>query len=592
MGLQQRKCSTFEMGVGHKKTEPERTRFEVEALREAAGEKVFARGQAYYKDGQVEITAIDSACVVARVIGTEIYRTKLKGSGRRFAGECSCPAFSDHGFCKHLVATALAANSLPSYQIREIGSRFARIREHLRTQGVDVLVEKFMALAERDPALLQDLELAAAADTQDDKTILSRFRGAIADATSTRGFVEYREVGDWASGIESVLERIEGLVGAGRAAIALTLLGDFFDEMEEALGQVDDSDGQGGEIVVRTSEIHLKACRAAKPDPIELARDLFAREVESDWDFFHGASETYADILGEAGLTEYRRLAEEAWAKVKPLRAGPRRVDEDWCGTRNKLRSILEGFAARVGDLDARIAVRGKDLSSAYDYLGIAELCLSHGRETQALQWAEEGLWQFEDNPDERLIVFTASLYMRLGRPANAEKLLWQAFEHAPSLDLYKRIKNILSVDEAAAGIIMDRAAAFLRTQIAKPRERTSLRWAATADLLINVLMVENRVEDAWNIARVHGGSEGLLMTLAEASETSHPNDAWKAYAGRVERIVSLGGQRNYEDACKLIKRMGRLRERPGETAVHTVWLADLTTRHKAKRNFLKLLRI
>jgi hypothetical protein len=63
---------------------------------------------------------------------------------------------------------------------------------------------------------------------------------------------------------------------------------------------------------MKACEIHLAACHQAKPDPIELARVLFARELDSDWDFFHGASEAYEDILGDAGLAEYRRLASEA----------------------------------------------------------------------------------------------------------------------------------------------------------------------------------------------------------------------------------------------------------------------------------------
>ena len=51
--------------------------------------------------------------MLAQVAGTEDYRTELTGRGEDFDGECSCPAFEDWGFCKHMVATALAANDLP-----------------------------------------------------------------------------------------------------------------------------------------------------------------------------------------------------------------------------------------------------------------------------------------------------------------------------------------------------------------------------------------------------------------------------------------------------------------------------------------------
>jgi Flp pilus assembly protein TadD len=64
---------------------------------------------------------------------------------------------------------------------------------------------------------------------------------------------------------------------------------------------------------------------------------------------------------------------------------------------------------------------------------------------------------------------------------------------------------------------------------------------------------------------------------------------ALKVYADRVERMVCLGGQGNYEYACKLIERMRRLRQAVGETKQHLAYLYDLMNRHKARRNFMKL---
>lgn len=49
-------------------------RFDMAALQEVAGEKVFARGCAYHADGRVEVITIDETRVVAQVSGTEFYR--------------------------------------------------------------------------------------------------------------------------------------------------------------------------------------------------------------------------------------------------------------------------------------------------------------------------------------------------------------------------------------------------------------------------------------------------------------------------------------------------------------------------------------
>src|SRR5216683_7847295 len=127
-------------------------RFDVSALRKLAGGKVFERGKDYHADGQVEILSLEPDRVLAQVAGTDDYRTVLTGRGRKIGGECSCPAFEDWGFCKHMVAAALAANAAGSdAEIEGVGA-LARIRGHLKKKSVDALIEMIMSLAEWDPA--------------------------------------------------------------------------------------------------------------------------------------------------------------------------------------------------------------------------------------------------------------------------------------------------------------------------------------------------------------------------------------------------------------------------------------------------------
>jgi uncharacterized Zn finger protein len=566
-------------------------RFDVVALRDVAGEKAFARGAAYHEDDRVEIVALDMNRVQARVMGSEVYRCDMAWTGRKFSGQCSCPAFPEWGFCKHLVATALTANGLQPGALKLISSRFARIREHLRAKGIDRLVEMVVRLAEHDPSLLKELELSAVSAAADDTTLLAQFKKAITDATRTHGYVEYSKMHDWVQGLDGLLDQIADLVENGRAGVVLPLLDHFFVRMDEALENVDDSDGGGGEVYARAREIHLAACDKAKPDPVKLARALFAREVESQWEFFHGASVAYEDVLGEIGLAEYRSLASKEWQKMPPLRATGQQARDDQYSARYALRAILESFAEREGDVDGMIAIRTKDLSTAHNYLGIAQLCLDHAREAEALKWAEEGLWQFEDNPDERLMCFASDLYRRMGREEDADTLLWRAFERRPSVALYERLKAVAGTDQMSVDAVRDRAMAWLRSQLGKPSGLSGLRWSSAAELIVRLAMAEGLFTDAWEVAGGHGCSEELLQQLAEASEHSHPAEALRAYAHRVERKVALGGQSNYQYAYQVIGRMRLLREALGEAKQHAAYLVELRSRHKAKRNFMKLLK-
>ena len=185
-------------------------RFDVEALRRLAG-AAFARGEAYHREGRVEILAIEPRRVLAKVMGTEDYRVNLLGKGETIKGECTCPAFDDYGFCKHMVATGLAANESDSGPESVGAGALARIRAHLAGKPNGVLVAMIVELAERDSALFRKLEIASAADGADEKTLATRLGKAIDQATAARGYIEYGEVGGWAEGVDEALDAIDAL---------------------------------------------------------------------------------------------------------------------------------------------------------------------------------------------------------------------------------------------------------------------------------------------------------------------------------------------------------------------------------------------
>jgi uncharacterized Zn finger protein len=552
--------------------------FDLDVLHDLAGDKVFERGVAYHQAGQVEILSVEPRRVVARVAGTEDYRSVLTGAGSDIDGTCSCPAFSDWGFCKHLVAVALTMNDSGERDFLVGDAVLDKVRRYLLARPIDSLVTLILDLAERDGTLLGRLELDAATASDDDDVLLARFRKAIDKAAETDGYVHYREASGWAADVETVLDNIAALVDQGRAAAALELVDRAISRIEEAIEEVDDSDGQCTDLLGRAQEIHLAACRIARPDPVRLGEDLYMREVEGEWSTFSGSAERYADVLGDAGLAEMRRLASTAWEKMPPLLGG-RRAKDDFASIRSSVEALMDFFAARDGDTDARIAIRAKDLSTPWRYLTLAQFCLSQGREGEALRFAEEGLWLFEDDPpDERLVTFAADLNLRLGRTKEAESLLWQAFERRPSIDLYQRVRRI------GGDAARDRAIASLTARLATAEPAT--RWSSPADLLIHVLMAEAMLDDAWTAVRRFGATQGLQATLAGASEATHPREALAVYASRVEQLVEAGGNRNYEEAGRLIARMACLRE----ASEQATYVGGLKMRFRAKRNFMKLL--
>ena len=548
-------------------------RFDIAALRRLAG-SAFTRGEAYHRDGRVEILAIEPRRVLAQVAGTEDYRVNLLGKGETVKGECSCPAFDDYGFCKHMVAAALAANESDHGPEAGGAGALARIRAHLADKPNGVLVRMIVELAERDPALFRKLEIASAADGADDKTLAARLGKAIDQATATRGYIEYGEAGSWAGSVDEALDALDAL-DSRHDRLVLQLAERAIDRIESAIESIDDSNGECGALLERARDIHIRAARGARPNPVALARDLYERETGDGYGTFDDAAWLYADILGEAGLAEYRRLATEAWEKLPPL---PGRAQRKAEGDYDGLSGILDRFAERDGDVETRIALRAKDLSSPWKYFELAEFCLKHKGANEALRWAEEGLWTFEDGPsDVRLVLFAANLLMKADRRGEAEAVLKRAFERAPDLNVYLRWR------EAGGEAAREQALALVERWAAA---ETGPSFGHPADLSVKILMHEKRFDMAWAMTRKHRVSRTVKVSLARESEAGHPREALEVYARRVDELANEGGNRAYEEAAGLITRMGRLRD----AAEQAAYVATLKERFGRRRNFVKLL--
>lgn len=553
---------------------PRQPRFDVAVLREQAGAKVFAGGEDYHRDGQVDLLSVERDRVLARVAGSEDYRTVLTRRGKKIGGECSCPAFRDWGFCKHMVATGLAANEIADDGGKGGPSVLDRIRAHLKQKGVDALVEMVVEIAERDTTLFRKLDIAATASSPGDvKSLEKQLRRAIDSATRTGGFVDYDEAEGWADNVGAALDAVAQLVDGRHAALAMKLAVHAIDRIEEATEEIDDSDGYCGALLERASDIHLDACLAAMPDAVELARYLISRELDDKCDTFFGAVAGYADVFGEEGLAEYRRLATEAWKNLPP----PARKREDVHAPFRLVR-ILDFFAERDGEVEARIALRARDLSSSGAYLQLARFCLEQGRPEEALRRAEEGLWMFEDGaPDRQLVLFVVECLTKAGRKEEATAHLWKAFEKAPDLELYRQLRKL------AGKAASERALTYLGAKAAADQ---TMKADTAAAILIRILTEEKKYDAAWTAVRSYPCvGQYLTIALAEASEKTHPQEALAVYARQVEFHIGAGSS-GYEMACGLIARMAGLRD----AATQAQYVLALKHRYQRRRKLIELL--
>ena len=200
-----------------------------------------------------------------------------------------------------------------------------------------------------------------------------------------------------------------------------------------------------------------------------------------------------------------------------------------------------------------------KDLSSAYQFLQIAEVYREAGQRDKALEWAQRGLKAFAKQPDERLEDFIADEYHRLRRHDEAMALIWGQFERRPGLNAYTHLKE--HADRAKQWPAWrQKALELVHKQIgdAMRRPRQPDRWSyhrpPDHSLLVEIYLWEKDAESAWQEAQVGGCSNELWMRLAKHREKDHPADALAIYRKQIDPIVSRTNNEAYREAVGLLR--------------------------------------
>jgi len=559
----------------------------VEAM---ADRRSFERGLLYAANGRVGKRTVTDSSVKAKVRGSS-YHVNLWVDDGQAAFDCSCPVGVEGRFCKHAVAVALVVTDAVADPAQR-AEAVIDINAYLAGLDHDALVDLLVERAAEDDVFDARLRMAAARAT-DGPPALAVFRHALDEAFIVRDYVDYRGMYDYASTIDSALDALRALLDDGHAEAVITLAEHAIDRAEDALGYVDDSDGYMSGIAERLQELHRDACATAKPEPVALARTLFERERHSgDLDIFHDAAATYAEVLGAEGIAEYRRLAKAEWDALPPL--GPGQEERSYSSRRFRTTQIMETLAELTGDVDAVAEVLGRDQSSAYQFVRLAELYRNAGRYDDALAWAEKGL-ALHGGSDSRLLDAAAEEYHRAGRGADAVRIAWDAYDAAPSLRTYRQ----LSEHATRAGLWPDwhdKAITLLRERIAQGQRKPSRGRAnqlavrgPDGSTLVEVLLHDGEVELAWVEASAAGCRRDLWLELARRREGEHPLEAIPIWQGEIERVIDAKNNHAYAAAVDLIVRVRRLLIAADRETDFAPYAAKLRTTHKPKRNLMKL---
>jgi len=556
-------------------------------LEKTAGAVAYQRGQAYFKNGQVQSLTEEGEVIAAEVQGSEEYQVEFWiEEGGSLAYQCDCPVGGEGSFCKHCVAVGLAWLARPAKkQSGSAGMNLQDVRQYLHQQSKDTLVQLMVDRALRDSVWRDQLVLKAAAARPQGMDVKT-FEQALRKAIVVKGYIEYGEAKAYTRNITAVVESIANLLETQAKAV-MELCEYAIPLLNQATQSIDDSNGELGGVMSNVQELHHKACQKAQPDPIALADRLFYLEMVDPYEIFYGASETYRDVLGAAGSDRYQKLAEANWADLPPRTAG-QIIDSK----RSKLSHILENLARQRGDLEAIVAIRKQDLTYPYNYLQIAQLYQEDGQADRALQWAEEGLKAFPDRIDSRLQDFLVAEYQRRGRFEDAMTVLWAEFSASPRLHTYQKLKT--EADRNHQWVEWrERAIAHIREKIKQYQKANSASkvWQfRDHSLLVEILLWEGDTDTAWQEAKQGQCSKQLWLKLADERQKDHPEDALSIYLQEIEPLIQQTNNSAYAQAVEFVKKAKASMLQMGLQSQFTEYTQHLQKTHKNKRNFIKLL--
>jgi uncharacterized Zn finger protein len=570
-------------------------------LRRLAGGRSFERGVDYAASGQVARLTRGATSVEAGVQGTHRYRVELWVEGGELRGRCSCPMGAGGAFCKHCVATGLAA--LEAGDDAPTPISVDDVRAHLNSLKKKELVELLIAEAREDERLLDRLRLRVA--TNKDGVDMASFRDAIDRAIDPGGFISYAEAYDYARTLDETIASLRAVLTAGHAVEAVELIEYCCAAIERAGDRMDDSDGHLGIAFDSLQRLHREACEQADFAPTQLAERLFERMMATDHELFYDAADVYAPLLGEPGRRRYAELVRAEWERLPALRPEDVRYERSAFSavfedegdaerdTRFRITYVMKLLATQSGEPDELVAVLSHDLSSPYSFLGIAEVYAEAGRDDDAIEWAERGVEAFPARGDPRLVKFLAAAWRRRGEHARAAELMWSLYEAHPGLGHLEELKPY--AEEAGTWVdVRGRALDLLRKRIAVAKEERRARgygWShRDATELVRIHLWEGDLGAALADAREGGCRQEVWLALAEALEDDKPWEAMIIYREQVEPTIERKRKADYREAADMLARVRDLMDRTGHGDEFPVYLKEVRERHRRKRNLMKLL--
>jgi uncharacterized Zn finger protein len=586
------------------------------ALRAAAGDAVFKRGLAYWREGRVELVHDSGPNARFEAQGSEAYELDLTLGPMGIVGRCSCPHGADGNFCKHQVAAAIvwrralgaetgpdepaadAPEPTPAQLTKAMQTRVANqqaLREFLNGRSAAELAQRLWQRAEQDRGLMAEIKAwAASAAAPGDGRALRAAVDALLKVGSRPAF-ERRDVREWVQRAQQAVALMQAalpeLAAEVRALVELafrrwTVVNERAMDVSEALDAMADA----------LNGLLEQALRAAPP-PAAWGERLFELMLADEWGLWD--AERLVPAAGDAaGRAFSKRLAaqwQKAQARARPDKAMDT-IDMGLQGTiiradpeRDRLRTWMLQDLERQGDPLAAFEFLRNSARGVTEHAALIRWCNEHGRQREALQIAQAAMQRFKGHA--MIEVELLAIYERDGWDAEALAIRQRWFEAQPAVEAYAPLLEAARRAGADVAAVRrgayDAAARFEEAELAQ-----ALRWRRgvgggmpprDVGRRLGMLVTDGDLAAAVALAQPPNSAHPrVLEWLAGRLPTARRAEAFALLQRAVE--LELGRAKSpYREALRLVAlALTCASAREGRT-----WLEALSRQYAAKRIFV-----
>ncbi len=556
-----------------------------EKLKRLAGSGAFFRGYDYYKQDPQLDYEVSGTKVLANISGTQSYRQQLTFARQGLDGHCSCPASENIDFCKHCVALALAVRereASPEIKKVRLSARQQEqqdLKQYLAEIDREVLEASLLELINDDKARLTSWSMRAHASLNplDSKYLKKKITQAF---PINKHLHRHNQVSKYFTTAESVIE----LLAQHSEKLDAKELEDLTDyalaRLDKALMTIDDSGGYRFPIVDMLHQLYVNAIEKQKLDLPDLVSFLL-EQLDQDNDSSPSIPVAYEDLLGEQGMQLFFDELYKRWQAL-PAPAS----DEQWSldNPYNHQLFLLKNYAKQTKNHALLIELQQRSSRSTRDLLNLTEMLIDNEQWQRASETFERAKSSKETHYF-RAQLLNCELKLLAHNKAfeTAFSLINQAFDKQPTFALYKQCFEFAKEH----GIRFDPQSEI--DHLTEQMHNDPLNQFTFSRLILEIHFYHEHYSQILDIEAQDKLPKEFLERLIHAHPNA-PEITLPLYEKLVDSLVRFADNEHYRQAVLALICAQKEALKPACQWEFEALITRLRARHKAKRNFIKLL--